>query len=97
MEGISCDRCGGGLLIDENARYVMNIDITAAYDPMEVTQQDLERDLDAEFAQTIKALENADSEELERQVHYRRRFDLCGRCRREVMEDPLFQNERESR
>lgn len=90
MEGITCDRCGDGLLIDDDVRYLMKLEITAAYDPMEITKQDLERDLEAEMARTIEALEGADAGELERQVHYRESFDLCPRCRREVMGDPLF-------
>ena len=97
MEGISCDRCGDGLLIDDDVRYVMGIEITAAYDPMEITQEDLEGDLDAEIAQTIKDLEAADPEEMQRQVHYRERFDLCPRCRKAVMEDPLFRRESRDR
>ncbi len=90
MDGISCDRCGEGLLLEENVRYLMDVEIRAAYDPMEITREDLEGDLKGEMARTIRELEDADPEELQRQVYYKACFDLCGRCRRQVMADPLF-------
>ena len=55
MEGISCDRCGEGLLIDDDVRYIMRVEMVAAYDPMEITRQDLERDLDARIALVISS------------------------------------------
>ena len=94
MDGIVCDRCGDGLLVDEDARYVMNLEIFAAYDPMEITQNDLDQDLDAEFESALQALAGADSEELQRQVHYQASFDLCGKCRRGILQDPLFRSGR---
>ena len=40
MEGITCDRCGKSLLIDESVRYEVKIVVQAAYDPMELTAED---------------------------------------------------------
>ena len=43
MNGISCDRCDKSLLVDEDVRYEVRIVVQAAYDPMEITREDLER------------------------------------------------------
>ena len=57
MEGIVCDRCGEGLLIHENVRYVLNLEMFAAYDPMEITANDLDRDLEKEIGETLRTIE----------------------------------------
>jgi len=81
MHGLSCDRCGKSLLIDEEIRYLARIEVVAAYDPPEITRQDLERDFDAEIRRLVRAMEGRDGKELEEQVAAIRRFDLCPPCR----------------
>ena len=92
MEGVVCDRCGEGLLIDGDVRYVMSLAIVAAYDPMEITREDLAEDLDEKLKRTIDELDAADPTELERQVHYQAQFDLCAKCQRKILADPLFRS-----
>ncbi len=89
MDGIVCDRCDGGLLVEENVRYIMKLEIYAAYDPMEITEKDLERDFEKEFAETIQKLEGIPSQELRQQVYMREVYDLCAACQRAVARDPL--------
>ena len=90
MQGIVCDRCGEGLLLDGDVRYQMKVEIVAAYDPLEITQEDLEQDFEAEFEKILEQLKSEDPEELQRQVHYQAAFDLCGHCQRSILKDPLF-------
>lgn len=89
MDGISCDRCGEGLLLESDVRYVMELRIEAAYDPMELTQEDLNRDFDQEFKAILASMDGRSEQELQDEVAYRARFDLCPRCRKEILRDPL--------
>ncbi len=93
MQGIVCDRCGAGLLIDgDEVRFVLNLEIHAAYDPMEITAEDLSQDFEAEYRRLLQQAESASAEDLERQVHHQGTYDLCMRCRREFFQDPLFRS-----
>ncbi len=89
MDGIACDRCDRSLLVDEPVRYVVRIDVVAAHDPMEVTRDDLDRDLDREIRETIRRIEASDPETLERDVHFAARYDLCPACQRAFLANPL--------
>jgi hypothetical protein len=86
---IYCDRCGKSLLVDELCRYVVRIEVFAAYDPMEITGADLKKDFDAEFQRLLEILEGMSPEELEDQVYKYFKFDLCMRCQKEYIRDPL--------
>ena len=89
MNGISCDRCGKTLLVDEEVRYVAKIEVFAAYDPMELTHADLEKDLDRELRELIERMKTMDPEKAQDQVYRHFRFDLCPACRRKYAKDPL--------
>ena len=81
MQGLSCDRCGKSLLVDEEIRYLARIEITAAYDPPELVREDLERDFDAEIRRLVRAMEAGDARAMAEEVSIVRRFDLCPPCR----------------
>jgi hypothetical protein len=82
MHGLSCDRCGKSLLIDEEVRYLARVEVVAAYDPPEITRQDLERDFDAEIRRLVCAMEQGDAKAMAEEVAVVRRFDLCPPCRK---------------
>ena len=89
MEGIVCDGCGEGLLLQESVRYVVKLEGYAAYDPLELTRQDVERDLTCEFRGVLEELENLEADAAQDQVHRSFQFDLCGSCWRRYVKDPL--------
>lgn len=89
MQGISCDRCGKALLVGENVRYLVRIEVKAAYDPLELTQEDLEGDLQAEIRRLIGRMRQLDPQALEDQVYKAMSFDLCMGCQRGFVGDPL--------
>lgn len=93
MDGIACDRCGAALLVDADVRYVMRLSIQAAYDPLELTREDLQRDLQADMRTLLEGLASRSAEDLAREVHYEGRFDLCPPCQRSILADPLFRRE----
>ena len=81
MHGLSCDRCGKSLLVEEEVRYLARIEVVAAWDPPEITRRDLETDFDAELRRLVRAMEGRDGKSLEEEVAVIRRFDLCPPCR----------------
>ena len=89
MDGFICDVCDEGLLLDGDVRYVVKIEGYAAYDPLELTREDLERDLEAEMRGVIKHLEEQGKDEAQDTVHRAFSYDLCPRCWRRYLRDPL--------
>lgn len=89
MDGQTCDMCGKMLLEDEDTRYIVRIEVFAAYDPMELSQQDLQEDPAEEMARLVHMMESMDEEELENQVYKSMRFDLCPMCQQMYLSAPL--------
>jgi hypothetical protein len=90
MHGIVCDGCGTGLLLEGEVRYVLRIEGFAAWDPLEITREELEgRDFEREMAALMAELSGVDPQEGEDQVHRAFRFDLCPRCWRRYLKSPL--------
>ena len=86
--------CGKPLLADENVRYVVKVEVFAAYDPMEIVEQDLERDYLQEISDIIDEVEDMDTEALEDEVYKAFRFDLCPNCQKKYIADPLLKKAR---
>ena len=81
VQGLSCDRCGKSLFVEEDIRYLARVEIAAAYDPPELVRADLDRDFDAEIRRLVKAMEAGDAKTMAEEVAVVRRFDLCPACR----------------
>ena len=88
MHGLTCDRCGANLLVKEAVRYVARLEVVAAYDPPEMTREDLARDHGAEMRRLVKSMEGRDATDLEEEVAAVRRFDLCPPCRVILLGNP---------
>ena len=89
MKGLVCDKCDATLLADSDVRYLVRIEVFAAYDPLEITRQDLERDFETEMRDLIASMESRDGGELEDEVYKRSQFDLCPDCQKAFLNDPL--------
>lgn len=87
--GLGCDGCQKSLLVDESVRYVVEVRVYAAYDPMELTRDDLREDPRAKIADLIEACKRLSAEELEDQVYKEFRFHLCPSCQKEYIREPL--------
>ena len=75
--------------MDESVRYVVDVKVYAAYDPMELTRADLEQDTRPKIQDLIEACKRMSAEELEDQVYKEFRFHLCPPCQREYIREPL--------
>lgn len=90
MSALACDRCDRSLLADEDVRYEVVIKVTAAYDPMELNLDAIaQADVSGELERLKRVIEGKTAEELEAEVYKEFAFDLCMRCQREFLEDPL--------
>ncbi|MFC1708258.1 nicotinate-nucleotide adenylyltransferase [Planctomycetota bacterium] len=96
MDGLTCDRCGRPLLVGEEARYVCEIKVYAAYDPLEITREDLERATDPEsWRRVLAACEQRTDAELQDEIYRNLRFDLCMGCHGIYLRAPLPPHEGE--
>ena len=89
MDHLTCDLCGKTLLADEPVRYQVRIQVFAAYDPLELTPDDLSRDHQAEIRALIDQLRHMDPQEVEDSVYKELHFDLCMACQRRYLRGPL--------
>ncbi len=89
MHGLYCDSCGEPLLVEGNVRYVAKIEVYAAYDPLEITEQDFEEATEENMAHLIDQMRESSEKELQDQVYQSFHFDLCPRCRSLYVRDPL--------
>ena len=85
-----CDLCGKGLLIDEDVRYEVTIEVKSAYDPMEITKEDLKKDFSAEIKHLLDKIKDRSAEELQDEVYKLFKFDLCLSCQKKLLKSPLL-------
>jgi hypothetical protein len=88
MDRLTCDRCGNGLLLDAPVRYEVRIEVKSAYDPMELTDEDLEKAGD-ELKKAVEALRNVSAGDAMDEVYKEFRFDLCRTCQKIYIQGPL--------
>ncbi len=86
MLHFTCDLCGQQLNDD---RYVAKIEVFAAFDPSELSEQDLDADHLQEIASLIEDMELKGDSELAEPETKQFRFDLCPECRKKFVNDPL--------
>jgi hypothetical protein len=89
MDHSTCDSCGRQLLVESEVRYEVAIEVKAAYDPLEISADDLSRYYRAEIARVLRQLEGLSSEEAENGVYRVFAFDLCPACQRRYIKEPL--------
>lgn len=83
-----CDRCGQPIEPGQ-LRYIAKIQVFAAYDPLEITFEDLTRDHRAQIQRILEHCAGLTEEELMRDVYVDFQFDLCRACQRAYIQDPL--------
>ncbi|MCZ7644494.1 MAG: hypothetical protein M5U26_04290 [Planctomycetota bacterium] len=82
----NCDRCGADLL-GASVRYVARFELKQGYDAMEVSPQDLRRDLKGELRAVLRELEglsDAEVREAEDATALAVYWDLCAACAKDV-------------
>jgi hypothetical protein len=85
----SCDLCGRDLDPQNDLRYVVKMEIFAAFDPMATDEADDDRDHLQEVQDILERMEDAESEQIGDDVYQQLRFDLCPECRKRFAKSPL--------
>ncbi len=89
MNHQTCDLCGQDLRTKNAIRYEVRIEVQAAYDPLEITEDDLAQNFRAEIAKVLQQLEGIADEEAQYAIYQAFAFDLCAGCQRKYVREPL--------
>jgi hypothetical protein len=84
----TCDLCKRDLDPVEDLRYVVKMEVYAAFDPV-VVEEDGDRDHLQEIQDLLEQLEDSDGNQIGDDVYQRLRFDLCPECRKKFGKNPL--------
>ena len=85
----TCDLCRRELDPEEDLRYVVKLEVYAAFDPASSNEDDDDRDHLQEIQDILERLEDAESEQIGDDVYQQFRFDLCPQCRKKFIKNPL--------
>ena len=85
----TCDLCGRNLDPDDDLRYVVEIEIAAAFDPVANGESEDDRDHLQEIQDLLERLEDAEGDRIGDEVYQQMRFDLCPECRKRFVRRPL--------
>jgi hypothetical protein len=88
MMHFSCDLCGKQMASGARARFIVKMEVFAANDPAELTDEDLDADHLDEISQVLSDDETAADEELA-PAYKKLRYDLCPACHKKFLGDPL--------
>ena len=86
MLHFSCDMCGQPL---DERRYVVKLETYPAFDPDEITEDDLTEDNLQAVAKLIQKMELTGEDPLGDEGIRSHRYDLCPRCHARFAKDPL--------
>lgn len=82
-----CDMCKRDIDPREDLRYVVKVEIFAAFDPLAIEEDD--RDHLQEIQDILERAEDAESDQIGDDVYQQLRFDLCPECRSRFLKNPL--------
>jgi len=85
----SCDLCKRDLDPEEDLRYVVKMEVYAAFDPAVSDVEDDDRDHLQEIQDLLERLEDAENDQIGDDVYQQMRFDLCPQCRKKFIQNPL--------
>jgi hypothetical protein len=85
----SCDLCKRELDPHDDLRYVVKMEVYAAFDPAAADADEDDRDHLEEIQDILERMEDSDSDQIGEDVYQQLRFDLCPDCRRKFVKNPL--------
>lgn len=88
MHYYQCDICHRTLKPSE-LRYHIKIEVTAIYEQNEIHLADLIRNHMDEITKLIQKMEQCTADELEEQIYKQFNFDLCPKCQKLYLSQPL--------
>ncbi len=88
MVHYTCDCCGGKLDPDD-LRYVVKMEVYAAFDPIAMDELEDDRDYLQEIQEILQRSDETSDSEVGNDVYEQMRFDLCPDCRRKFVKNPV--------
>ena len=88
-----CDLCHRDLDPEEDLRYVVKMEIYAAFDPTASDEESDDRNHLQEIQDILEQLDDADSDQIGADVYRQLRFDLCPECHKKFVKNPLGREE----
>jgi hypothetical protein len=85
----SCDLCKRELDPEDDLRYVVKIEVYAAFDPAASGDDENDRDHLQEIQDILESMDDADDDQIGNDVYQQLRFDLCPECRKKFIQNPL--------
>lgn len=82
----TCDLCGRSI---QDERYTAKIEVSAAFDPDEITEEHLDGDHLQQIAEAIEEMDSTDEFDLEETGPKQFQYDLCQHCCRRFIKAPL--------
>jgi len=89
MLHFSCDLCGKELQAETDQRYIVKMEVFAARDPRELTDDDLEHDSLDDLSEVLQQIEDGEESENLTPTFKQIRYDLCCDCHKKFLRDPL--------
>lgn len=87
MIHFSCDRCKRVLDPEDDVRYVVRLEIYAAFDPVDVDEVEDDRDHLVEIQEMLEQID--DETACLDEASQKQRFDLCSDCYKEYIRNPV--------
>ncbi len=84
----TCDCCKR-VLDQSDLRYVVKMEVYAAFDPVAMDDADDDRDHLQEIQEILQRGEDAADPQIGDDVYEQMRFDLCPECRKKFIKHPL--------
>lgn len=89
MLHFSCDLCGKELLPETDRRYVVKMEVFAAQESSNLTDDDLDDDHLESLGQLLRDIESGAASPQLAPDYKQIRIDLCPNCHKKFLRDPL--------
>ena len=85
----SCDLCKRDLDSEEDLRYIVKIEVYAAFNQTAADEDENDRDHLQEIQDILERLDDAEDNQIGEDIYQQLRFDLCPECRKKFLQNPL--------
>jgi hypothetical protein len=90
MLHVTCDLCGKEIVVGEDHRYVVKMEVFAGHDPVEITDADLDDDHMEAVSEILRQGEGEYADPNSTAPAYKKfRYDLCPECHKRFVRNPL--------
>ncbi|MEZ6098522.1 MAG: hypothetical protein R3E01_06085 [Pirellulaceae bacterium] len=85
----TCDRCKRIIDPESDVRYVVRLEVRAVMDPIDMDEDENDRDHLLELHEILERCDDEDCDEISEEIYQSKRFDLCPACHRKFLKNPV--------